>query len=74
MSSSEDLAAMPPLKKTLSTVVAFWLLPTVPVLAWLIGHTEGFGAVVFLAVLLYLATGVVIGLPLLIVGLFTRRR
>jgi len=74
MSSSEDLAAMPPLKKTLSTLMAFWLLPTVPVVAWIMGHDDGLGAVVFLVVLLYLATGVVIGLPLLIVGLFTRRR
>lgn len=74
MSSSDNLAAMPPLRKALSTVVAFWLLPAVPVLAWVMGHGEGVGAVVFLALLLYFATGVVIGVPLLIVGLFTRRR
>lgn len=65
---------MPPLHKALSTVVAFLLLPAVPVMAWLMGHADGFGAVVFLAMLLYLATGVVIGVPLLIVGLFIRRR
>ncbi|TQV62262.1 MAG: hypothetical protein FNT29_09625 [Halothiobacillaceae bacterium] len=74
MPSSEDFAAMPPLKKALSTVMAFWLFPAVPVIAWLTDSQEGAGAVIFMAVFMYVLTGIVIGIPMLIIGLFTRRR
>ena len=71
---SEEVSAMPTIKTMLSTMAAFWLFPSVPVIAWLVAHTEGISAVLFFALLLYLMSGFVIGVPLLIVGLFTRRR
>lgn len=74
MSSQEEFAAMPPLKKALSTVMAFWLFPAVPVIAWMSVSQEGVGAVIFMAVLMYVTTGIIIGIPMLIIGLFTRRR
>ncbi len=58
----------------LSTLLAGWLTLGVPGLAWWCVGQEGVVATLLIAGLLYAATLLVVGLPMLLFGLLTPRR